>query len=200
MAWRRPGDKPLSETMMVSSPTHICVTRPQWVNRSEQNHVLVFMGYILHNELALWRMQLYWLIADYLQGRCHQTGPASYGWYGHNFSSGLGRKSVSLWHVRSDGGKTTTDGSTCTRQPARRREKCHVSSQQTHSSVTNVRDFYLSKFQDIVRLKFCKSCTFPNSRTISVYVDANFIRLWYVVEVKCPVTNSASKTPEMCLN
>ena len=31
MAWRRPGDKPLSETMMVSLPTHICVTRPQWV-------------------------------------------------------------------------------------------------------------------------------------------------------------------------
>ena len=32
MAWRRPGDKPLSEPMMVSLPTHICVTRPQWVN------------------------------------------------------------------------------------------------------------------------------------------------------------------------
>ena len=32
MAWRRPGDKPLSETMMVRLPTHICVTRPQWVN------------------------------------------------------------------------------------------------------------------------------------------------------------------------
>ena len=32
MAWRRPGDKPLSEPMMVSSLTHICVTRPQWVN------------------------------------------------------------------------------------------------------------------------------------------------------------------------
>ena len=31
MAWCRPGDKPLCETMMVSSPTHICVTRPQWV-------------------------------------------------------------------------------------------------------------------------------------------------------------------------
>ena len=30
MAWRRPGDKPLSEAMMVSLPTHICVTRPQW--------------------------------------------------------------------------------------------------------------------------------------------------------------------------
>ena len=32
MAWRRPGDKPLSEPMRVRLPTHICVTRPQWVN------------------------------------------------------------------------------------------------------------------------------------------------------------------------
>ena len=32
MAWRRPGDKPLSAPMMVRLPTHICVTRPQWVN------------------------------------------------------------------------------------------------------------------------------------------------------------------------
>ena len=32
MAWRRPGDKPLSEPMLVRSLTHICVTRPQWVN------------------------------------------------------------------------------------------------------------------------------------------------------------------------
>ena len=29
MAWRRPGDKPLSEPMMVCLLTHICVTRPQ---------------------------------------------------------------------------------------------------------------------------------------------------------------------------
>ena len=34
MAWRRPGDKPLSEPMMINLPTHICVTRPQWVNIS----------------------------------------------------------------------------------------------------------------------------------------------------------------------
>ena len=32
MAWRRSGDKPLSEPMMVRLPMHICVTRPQWVN------------------------------------------------------------------------------------------------------------------------------------------------------------------------
>ena len=30
MAWRRSGDKPLSEPMMVRLPTHICITRPQW--------------------------------------------------------------------------------------------------------------------------------------------------------------------------
>ena len=34
MAWRRSSDKPLSESIMISLPTHICVTRPQWVNTS----------------------------------------------------------------------------------------------------------------------------------------------------------------------
>ena len=33
MAWRRPGDKPLSEPMMVNILTHICVTQPQWVKK-----------------------------------------------------------------------------------------------------------------------------------------------------------------------
>ena len=32
MAWHRPGDKSLSEPMMVCLLTHICVTRPQWIN------------------------------------------------------------------------------------------------------------------------------------------------------------------------
>ena len=32
IAWRRSGDKPLFEPMMVSLPTHICVSQPQWVN------------------------------------------------------------------------------------------------------------------------------------------------------------------------
>ena len=31
IAWHRPGDKPLSEPMMASLLTHICITRPQWV-------------------------------------------------------------------------------------------------------------------------------------------------------------------------
>ena len=38
MAWRWPGYKPLSEPMMVSFLTHICVTRPQWVNQNHSAH------------------------------------------------------------------------------------------------------------------------------------------------------------------
>ena len=36
MAWCRPGDKPLSEPMMVNLPTHICVTRPQWLKNERK--------------------------------------------------------------------------------------------------------------------------------------------------------------------
>ena len=35
MAWCRSGHKPLSEAIMVNLPTHICVTRPQWVKKRE---------------------------------------------------------------------------------------------------------------------------------------------------------------------
>ena len=34
MAWRRSADKPLSEPLMIILLTHICITRPQWVNSS----------------------------------------------------------------------------------------------------------------------------------------------------------------------
>ena len=42
MAWRRPGDKPLSEAMMFCLPTHICVTRPQWVLGIPIHGMMVF--------------------------------------------------------------------------------------------------------------------------------------------------------------
>ena len=32
MAWCQSGNKPLSETMMLSLLTHICIPRPQWVD------------------------------------------------------------------------------------------------------------------------------------------------------------------------
>ena len=40
MVWRHPGAKPLSEPLMVSLLTYICVTRPQWVNIQGSINVL----------------------------------------------------------------------------------------------------------------------------------------------------------------
>ena len=42
MAWRRPGDKPLSEPTLVSLLMYICVTRPQWVKEHFDTRYLVF--------------------------------------------------------------------------------------------------------------------------------------------------------------
>ena len=41
MAWCRWGNKPLSEPMMVSLLTHICVPRPWWVNQISGNEKFV---------------------------------------------------------------------------------------------------------------------------------------------------------------
>ena len=43
MAWHRPGDKPLSEPMMVKLPTHICVTQPQWFKTCSTHQSLFFL-------------------------------------------------------------------------------------------------------------------------------------------------------------
>ena len=47
MGWRRPGDKPLSEPMMVSLLTHICVTRPQCI-KSAPRLMIGSGGYQFH--------------------------------------------------------------------------------------------------------------------------------------------------------
>ena len=56
MAWRRAGDKPLSEPMMLRLPTHICVTRPQWVKH-------VYMKILLHESQ----------IICYTYSQCHNV-------------------------------------------------------------------------------------------------------------------------------
>ena len=54
MAWRRPGDTPLFETMMDSLPTHICVTRRQWVNIFVHSSLNLFHASIF-TKVYLWR-------------------------------------------------------------------------------------------------------------------------------------------------
>ena len=53
LAWRRPGDKPLSEPMMVRLPTHICVTRPQWVKMSIDEPHYIFIWWMFSNCICL---------------------------------------------------------------------------------------------------------------------------------------------------
>ena len=59
MAWRRPGDKPLSEPMVVSLPTHICVARPQWINYSQY---LIRMAYGHCRMSSGWLTMLHYVI------------------------------------------------------------------------------------------------------------------------------------------
>ena len=65
MAWHRPGNKPLSEAMMVSLLTHICVARPQLVKRLPPSCPYGQpMGCILR---VLWRKMpmIYWECSVY---------------------------------------------------------------------------------------------------------------------------------------
>ena len=64
MPWCRSGDKPLSEPMMVSLMTHICVTRPQWVNALNNisntfHHPLIGLITLYFNIITSMRMHIY---------------------------------------------------------------------------------------------------------------------------------------------
>ena len=49
MAWRWPGDKSLSEPMMVSLPMNICVTPPQWVkNKFYIDNIFIYHECFTH--------------------------------------------------------------------------------------------------------------------------------------------------------
>ena len=53
MAWYRPGDKPLSEPMMVSLLPHICITRPPWVNTCRHIFRCIFLNYVFSSRVSL---------------------------------------------------------------------------------------------------------------------------------------------------
>ena len=53
MAWYRPGDKPLSEPMMVSLLPHICITRPPWVNTCRHICRCIFLNYVFSSRVSL---------------------------------------------------------------------------------------------------------------------------------------------------
>ena len=57
MAWGRQHDKPLPETMMVSLPTHICVTWPQWGD--------ILLGFCTLKQVFNERLSIQYLLIPY---------------------------------------------------------------------------------------------------------------------------------------
>ena len=90
MDWRRSGDKPLSEPMMISLLRHICVTQPQWVNDAGHQQaqpwlenytcfswsficcraVAITLVLIINNVAKSWSISVQ-IIAGYLMSQSH---------------------------------------------------------------------------------------------------------------------------------
>ena len=69
MAWRWPGDKLLSELMMVSLLTQLWFTRPQWVNSLAPGRCgSTFISVISEHRSSSWA-----LLVKLLSGECHRT-------------------------------------------------------------------------------------------------------------------------------
>ena len=64
MAWRRPGNKPLLEPMVVSLLKHICITRPQWVNDA---YMCQWTGSPLAQVMAYRLIKLWWNLNQNMQ-------------------------------------------------------------------------------------------------------------------------------------
>ena len=57
MVWRQPGDKPLSEPIVVSLLSHICVTRSQWIEKFDTLMALLHR-YICHLPINYFKMNI----------------------------------------------------------------------------------------------------------------------------------------------
>ena len=80
MAWRCPGDKPLSEPMMVNLLTNICVTQPQCVNSLAP--------------MEMWQQFVIRKHTDYVHEHflwnCSQVNATEHFWWDVNTDSGNG--------------------------------------------------------------------------------------------------------------
>ena len=76
MAWHLPGDKPSSEPMMVRLPTHICITRPQWVKMHltgtflMDSHICSYVNEVFHSVFICpcQRQSQNWACANNIEG------------------------------------------------------------------------------------------------------------------------------------
>ena len=64
MAWRHPGDKAFSEPMVIRLLTHICVTRPQWVNAGDLYDISILPYQCMTSTVKIWRSHDHVIIYD----------------------------------------------------------------------------------------------------------------------------------------
>ena len=87
MAWHRPGDKPLSKSMMVNLLMYVCVTRPQWVKYRTSYALLgvsLFLasgkyhhaGNFCHHIVVF--LKLFWVMCPLTSEVCHPNMPSMY--------------------------------------------------------------------------------------------------------------------------
>ena len=98
MAWRRPGDKSLSEQMMVSLLTHICVTRPQWVKLTYPHEVNAKdIGAMPNAETCFLNPVLYMKSINYMQANYfHPFGHLNVGIFVIFYNSTLNRQARNM--------------------------------------------------------------------------------------------------------
>ena len=102
VAWhRQPGDKTLSEPMMVSLLTHTCVTRPQWVKLTSYAaaHIMPSLtdtcnslkwkivitlstfSFLVAQKLSFWQLLVYAMAASSSTRRHFHFGDTGHGYY-----------------------------------------------------------------------------------------------------------------------
>ena len=89
MAWRRPGDQPLFEPLMVSLLTHICITLPQWFKKCdsfmtwqsflhflwENPSVTSILPSQRNSKTQLWKFLCLWSEPCHIEARYNETSP-----------------------------------------------------------------------------------------------------------------------------
>ena len=90
-AWRQPGDKPLSEPMLVTLPKHIGVILPKWVNSLTPRYMRWWTGPRFTNGFSI-AIQIRWKFRFTLTSILIQ-------WLLQNFVHGT--TAVLSWHVQN---------------------------------------------------------------------------------------------------
>ena len=111
MAWRRLGDKPLSEPMMVSLLTYICVTRPQWDINIMFNYLSEHFSYKLPSKEALGEAAypskhtiLYgvygeWVLQDHVSNETYHKGTGQKTLWNHTRDLGMKLKQATRVNI-----------------------------------------------------------------------------------------------------